>query len=473
MDELERRFFDKPDTYAKAMALLGEYQWREGISWDEVESFLAGLETGEEELLEKVLLLKVEQTKNQQSQVAENQRLNDEISYLKKTIESLVNKGSGFVSETPSIKDDLTIEEILNKYYRFKQPQVKKSTLDGILSRTKLFQKIVEEFNPGIPITVTKLSGELVRHYRDTLPKIPAHRSQHSELSISGLIALNQQKVSEQTVKNSYNQIAELLSWIESEGYPITPNLKNIFSKTGRVKNKQERIPFSDEQLKLMFQSEAYKNGTIKRPSDYWLPLLGLFTGARLAELAQLRVEDIQKVDEIWIIDINESEEDGKSVKSKAGIRKVPLHDKLIELGFLDYVKKRKARKDTRLFLEEERNSQGKFDSYGKRFHTFRKSVGVEKQDGKRLDFHSFRHTVRTKLAESGTEEYLIDDIIGHESKGASIGKKVYTHTDRLPQKKAAIDTLDYKIDFSKIKAWDKHRLIQLLRDPALKKAKP
>jgi hypothetical protein len=71
------------------------------------------------------------------------------------------------------------------------------------------------------------------------------------------------------------------------------------------------------------------------------------------------------------------------------------------------------------------------------------------------LDFHSFRHTVRTKLADIDILESLIDDICGHTTKTASIGKKIYTHTQQVPLRKKTIEKISYPIDSTKISKWD------------------
>ena len=48
----------------------------------------------------------------------------------------------------------------------------------------------------------------------------------------------------------------------------------------------------------------------------YWLPLLALYTGARLEELGQLRKKDIKESNGIWYINITD-EAEGASLKTR------------------------------------------------------------------------------------------------------------------------------------------------------------
>ena len=82
-------------------------------------------------------------------------------------------------------------------------------------------------------------------------------------------------------------------------------------------------------------------------------------------------------------------------------------------------------------------------------------------EDGFMLDFHSFRHTVRTKLTEASVDEFLINDIVGHASEGSSIGRRTYTHTQLIPQKKEAIEKIVYALEFSKLKPWNRCRFMR------------
>ncbi|MEY4765028.1 MAG: hypothetical protein RI907_1701, partial [Pseudomonadota bacterium] len=99
-----------------------------------------------------------------------------------------------------------------------------------------------------------------------------------------------------------------------------------------------KRTPWTSEQIKAFFALPlftSYQLPTSKRAgadAAYWIPLLGLFTGARSAELCQLTVLDVVEEQGIFVIDINE-DGDGKKLKTSASQRKVPIHSELIRLG--------------------------------------------------------------------------------------------------------------------------------------------
>lgn len=66
-----------------------------------------------------------------------------------------------------------------------------------------------------------------------------------------------------------------------------------------------------------------------------WVPWVLCYTGARVAEITQLRKEDVQEVDGIPFIRITP---EAGSVKT-GQYRDVPLHPHLVEMGFLDFVR--------------------------------------------------------------------------------------------------------------------------------------
>lgn len=469
MDELEKRFFSSPEMFGKAIEILSRYKNVEHLPWDQVEELLTTLDDDESELLEKAIEFK-------KIQHHELNLLNAEVAFLKQTVKSLTKRPEPTLvtlpeSSQPQVhpherEDNLPIDQIAEKFLQYKKINLALGSFTSLETKVRQFIQIVTEHNKNKTPPVSKLSPQIIRHYRDLLLKIPAHRNGiDKSVSFHDMTKMGLPPISQKTAKDTCNVIGEFLHYCQIEQYPITPDLKSVLSTIKKPKSKdtKHRHPFTDQQLKLLFQSPEYINGKFKKPSEFWTPLIALFTGARLAEILQLHLDDIHEVEGIWVFDLNDDGD--KQLKSENSSRIVPIHSKLIDLGILDFHElRKKLKKDARLFPEEPRKADGKFDNYSKRFRTYRNRVGITKDDDEMLDFHSFRHTIRTKLVEASVQESLIDDIVGHSSAGASIGKRVYTHSDLIPQKKEAIEKIVYEIDFTKIKSWNKTKMMILLR---------
>ncbi len=117
----------------------------------------------------------------------------------------------------------------------------------------------------------------------------------------------------------------------------------------------------------------------------YWVPLLALYSGARIGELAGLLVADVESGDSSparFLI--------GKA-KTRAGRREIMLHPELLRLGFLDYVAAMKEQGRTRLFPATGILPDGTTGKYlSDWFGTYRVAQGAEKPG---QDFHSVRTT--------------------------------------------------------------------------------
>ena len=205
----------------------------------------------------------------------------------------------------------------------------------------------------------------------------------------------------------------------------------------------KKRRPWTLPELTQWFHQPLYQSYELPRhkkaggEAAYWIPLIGLFTGARLGEIAQLRVTDISMQENVNVFAISD-EGVGQKVKTASGIRIVPVHSELVRLGFLDYVNARKASGEMPLWplLPKRSNKPGGY--FSQWFGLQKTKLGL----GPVPDFHCFRHTVRSQLARRNTPESTIDALIGHKIVG-SVGARVYTHrsTEDLRQ---VIESLNY-----------------------------
>lgn len=224
-----------------------------------------------------------------------------------------------------------------------------------------------------------------------------------------------------------------------------------------------ERKPWTPEHIGAfyalpLFTAYALPTRAARAGADaaYWIPLLGLFTGARVGELVQLRVADVAQTDGVWCLDINA--EEGKRLKTENSRRLVPVHSELIRLGFLDYVQDIRDAGHTSLWPVLHLNDEKPSNGFSRWFNeTPRKAV--KDSEGKPVDipdFHSLRHLVRSTMAAANIPEPDQDLITGHASRG-STGTRVYRHA-AMEKLKTAVEAIQY-LTFSLERAYSREKL--------------
>ncbi len=219
---------------------------------------------------------------------------------------------------------------------------------------------------------------------------------------------LTDAKLAPKTINEYLSIASSMMSWAEQHGY-IDKNYFNGLTLKNRRKSKKGKH-FTKEQLQKLFNYPAQ----FKAPYQYWLPLLGIYTGARLEELGQLYLDDIKRVDETWVFEISEG--DDKHIKTSASSRVVPIHHHLIQLGILDYKNKLELHKHKRLFLELKK-IKNRYTHYASRwFGDFTIRQGVRESKTRGGVFHSFRHTVANVLKQQGFPKEQVAGLLGHES---------------------------------------------------------
>lgn len=230
---------------------------------------------------------------------------------------------------------------------------------------------------------------------------------------------------SDYTAKNTnkyLDSLRALLNFAVSEDL-IPGNPANGVKANVTASEEDNRKPFPLDVLNTVFSSPVYTASD--RPlgggseAAYWLPLLGLFTGARLEELGQLHPDDVYEESTqdlsltAWVIRITDGE--GQSLKNKGSRRRIPVHQVLIDLGFLDYVKAAKAKRQLRIFDQLKLSKYGKHtDAWSKWFSRHLRQTCQITDTG--LVFHSFRHTFKDYCRAASIPEDVHDALTGHSS---------------------------------------------------------
>jgi len=216
-----------------------------------------------------------------------------------------------------------------------------------------------------------------------------------------------------------------------------------------KSKTKRKRLPFETRELQMIFNSPIYTEGLRmkggKGEAAVWLPLLSLFSGNREEELGQLRVWDVCCQNDIWYLNILETDEDNEAdtkLKNSSSWRKLPLHPKVIEAGFLRYVERLKEAGYVRLFPELTPDKYDIFtSSWSKWFHRYlRNRIKITS----RLKvFHSTSHNFRDACREAGLDEEIADKLMGHKGSSDAAGRG-YGKGFSLEKLKEAMDKITY-----------------------------
>ena len=173
-----------------------------------------------------------------------------------------------------------------------------------------------------------------------------------------------------------------------------------------------------------------------------------------------MRAKDIIKIEglcgyRIW--DPREYSDEETIVKNSYSERDIALHSVLVQtLGLVRYVNHIKKLGKERVFYELPKISN-KYQHYlGKFFNTrYLKKIGL-KDDGRKVSFQTFRHSVETHLTNQNVNPRFIDFLQGHSSKdtGGDIYMKVIKPEALL---KECVEKIDYGIDWANLKVdWKK-----------------
>lgn len=152
-----------------------------------------------------------------------------------------------------------------------------------------------------------------------------------------------------------------------------------------------------------------------------WASYLMIYHALRPSEACQLRITDICEQEGIPYIQITD-EGDGQRVKNLHATRPVPIHEKVIALGFLEYVAQRRQSKQIQLF---DYSPQGMNRDWSRRY---RSQLGrVLSQAGflagDRPTAYGFRHSFIDTLKQQGFEESLVAEIVGHTHPTMTFGR--------------------------------------------------
>lgn len=368
----------------------------------------------------------------------------------------------------------MRVSEMLTRFLTDKKASWKEDQFSRMKGICGTFVELMDDPH------LADLDRPMISEYRRRLQQLPNNlydaRRRHGVTCLADLIAAADSAGDpkmELSAANLYvRKLSEMLNWaVKEDLLPKNPAAGVGVAGKREKREQDERDVFDADDLAKIFGVEWFKEGKGKadarggfhsyQPHYYWLPLLGLYMGGRLNELAQLYLNDLERDDAgCWYLDFNLDSSDkidtdpreehsgrgDKSLKTINSQRVVALHDRLVELGLPDYVEALRRNGHVRLFPEL------RFDpikGYGKAAGSWfnERFLGTRlkiPRDGTKT-FHSFRHMCITGLFDAEVPEVTVAQIAGHE-RGETMSGKRYRKDQDASKLRPYINRLDFPL---------------------------
>jgi integrase len=347
-----------------------------------------------------------------------------------------------------STKKVKLLGRVIKDYIRHKQVQAEwQSTTEK--DARNIYDLMLDEL--GADTDPNSLSREQFRGFLELLSKLPSYytnNKRYEKYTLAKVISIADTeglpRISPSTVRKKFSFVKALVRFAVEEEWMNKDRTKGVQIKTEGTE--AVRKPYTKEEIKIIMDATRHKT----RASDYWMPRIGLTTGMRANEILQLLVKDVRCHEGIWYFDINKDIDPATGLKKKLkttnSIRKIPIPNSLIEIGFLDFVVKVS---EGRLFPCVTCSHDGRYSYiYSKRFNWMITKLGLKPDASvnQLKDFHSFRHTFRASCREYAVSNEQANLIGGWKSSldstaGDRYGKDFVAFIRKL---KESIDLVKY-----------------------------
>ncbi len=245
-----------------------------------------------------------------------------------------------------------TVSALLSAHFKRRETK-EKATLQVIGQERGTLRRFVEVCGDR-PIDAFN-RGDVTR-FLETLGKLPATYGKSKadkDRSLEAIIAeadtTGAERLKEKTLKRHLTALTALFRYARDEGHITNAQRSELVDdRRFRIETaaREQRDTWTVEELKTLFTSPVWtgchpyfrtKAGpTIIRDGKFWLPLLALFHGSRLEELADLYRRDLFNEGDTWALRFTETED--RRLKTMSARRVLPLHPEAIRMGFLRYV---------------------------------------------------------------------------------------------------------------------------------------
>lgn len=313
-------------------------------------------------------------------------------------------------------KDKRSLFELFKEYEKEQKGSVADRTLEAMKAKCIIVSELLDE------MPASQVTRKDVISIRDLLARLPKNKNKYAVFnSLTSLEAIEKNEsfekpyacISPTTVSEYLEKISSIFIWAMRYNYLTYNPFDSIKVAKSKSKEVDERSPYSKEQLITLFSTPIFTQNKMLHSYQYWALLIALYSGARQNEIAQLFVGNIRKIDGVWCF-FFEVVNDTQNFKNEASVRITPIHKRLIELGFLEFVSTCKDRLfETGLPNYGERGYAKELSRWFN--ESYKTKLGFKA--GEKKDFHSYRHTVIDFYKQhTNLEERFVQAIVGHKN---------------------------------------------------------
>ena len=304
------------------------------------------------------------------------------------------------------------------------------SEKDGVREKTERENRysirfLIECFGDIQIGLVDKEKSNIIKNHIKNYPKNRTKNPKYRDKDFHSLMKMKipQNDIIHLTTINKHlDHLSSFMSWCVNNGYSDMNPFAGVKIKQ-KKSPRDERDRFSEKELKQIFSKNNYLYYAEVEKDNYyryWVPLIGVFTGMRLGEICSLYLDNVREIagnhrKKRWCLDIlEEPNRPDKKLKTQSSRRIIPIHDTLLDLGFIDFVKLLKKEPNRKRLFEELVYRDG---SYGRGMSRFWNSrylplLGVKTEKN---GFHSLRHSVIDHLKQVGVEPHFIAEYVGQK----------------------------------------------------------
>ncbi len=309
----------------------------------------------------------------------------------------------------------LKLRQALDMHLEEEALRLKKA--ETVAEKRVLFQEFSEHFGDIHLNELTKI--DISERWRKTEFTRPNKKRKGETLSLARL-------------EKRRGYLAKFFEWAIARGSYVHANpARQLMGTKKEIRAKQRPwAEFTEDDLKRLF-GDHYR-ARMTEPDWYWLPLVALYSGARLAEIANLKLGDIVVVEDTQVMMIADA-------KTPSGVRTVPIHSALLELGLWTYVENLRNLGFDRLLPNRPAHKPEKMA--GRMWGKWISECGIT-DDAK--VFHSFRSTAITDLHNAEASHAGIHRAVGHATAGIKGTHGKYVRGIQLKLLKDVIEKLQH-----------------------------